>query len=101
MLFVGYYSRVEAIRRLIASFLDDAERLAAIPKRDSLQAGQAAPGVALAGSAEASPGKQPNADDTSERAERLATNISGTFAQVVNVGAGADTTAFFLAVSFR
>lgn len=82
--YAGYYSRVEAIRRLIVSFLEDAQSLANRREHQSTQS----MGVQEAASAEA---EAPPMEKDSPLEQ-------GPLAQVVNIGAGADTTAFFLAV---
>ncbi|XP_026191530.1 leucine carboxyl methyltransferase 1 [Cyclospora cayetanensis] len=93
----GYYSRVEAIRRLIAAFLKDAEELAARrPPRDSF--------VKTVSPRSFSTGEVSEEDlcRSHERSSKEGGGLAegrtqGQIAQVVNFGAGADTTAFFLA----
>lgn len=110
----GYYSRVEAIRRLIKSFLEDAQSLAT--KRQSRQpAGEAeaeiscsnrdASGQSAAtavvppvGAAQCTFQAQENAACVGQARDSMNGEGGNPIAQVVNIGAGADTTAFFLAV---
>ncbi|KAL8439387.1 hypothetical protein Efla_001857 [Eimeria flavescens] len=80
----GYYSRVEAIRRLIVFFLEDAERLS----RQRLSAQPAFTATSQA---------QPRPQTLGKPLELSSSCSEGAVAQIVNIGAGADTTGFFIA----
>lgn len=112
-LFKGYYSRVEAIRRLIKSFLEDAQSLAT--KRQSRQPAREAEAEISCSNRDASGQSattavvppvgarctfqpQENAECVGQERDSMNGKGGNPIAQVVNIGAGADTTAFFLAV---
>ncbi|KAL8447621.1 hypothetical protein Emag_004231 [Eimeria magna] len=86
----GYYSRVEAIRRLIVTFLEDAQRLAE-KKRTATEV------TNVSETTEADRQQYLDGVRAERPLENCASSVERPVAQIVNVGAGADTTAFFLA----